>query len=117
MRFIELVATATICFAMASGASGKSLSRIIAETGLSPEDYNVMRDASDELFTGNGPSPGRSVSWANKTSGTQGTSRIGAVSGNCAEVQHAFRPKGDAEEKKIRTKRCRNAQGSWVLTP
>ncbi len=100
-----------------SGVQAKSISRIIAEMGLSPEDFQVLSDMSDALLKSGTPSVGKERSWINETSGSKGTIRVRDVRENCVHLQHFVQPAGADASREIRTRRCRDANGNWILTP
>ncbi|WP_367647385.1 hypothetical protein [Ruegeria arenilitoris] len=104
-----------------SGAVGavdaKPLSRIIAEMGLSPEDYQVLDATTSSMLAGGTPSVGQERNWVNEKTGTKGTVRIRDVKDNCVHFQHFVQPSGAAPNPEIRTRQCKDASGNWILTP
>ncbi|MGI9368601.1 MAG: hypothetical protein ACR2O2_07155 [Ruegeria sp.] len=115
--WISTVLIVFTVFGSASGAQAKSISRIIAEMGLSPEDFQVVSDASDALLKSGTPSVGKERAWSNESTGSKGTVRIRDVRQNCAHLQHFVQPAGADASREIRTRRCRDANGNWILTP
>ncbi|MGV6804012.1 MAG: hypothetical protein ACWA49_07380 [Ruegeria sp.] len=95
----------------------KPLSRIIAEMGLSPEDYQVLSATTSAMLTGGAPSVGQERSWVNEQTGTKGTVRVRDIRGNCVHFQHFVQPAGAAPNPEIRTRQCKDASGNWILTP
>ncbi len=98
-------------------ASAKSLSRIISEIGLTPDDYKVMQATVDQLFANGIPSVGRQLSWNNPDSGSKGTVKLRARQGSCVYLQHFVFPKAATQSREIRTRWCQDANGTWLLTP
>lgn len=98
-------------------AQAKPLSRIIAEMGLSPADFQVLDAASTALLSGGTPSVGQERNWANDQTGSKGTIRVRDVRGNCVHLQHFIQPEGSGQTREIRTRRCRDAGGNWLLAP
>ena len=98
-------------------AQAKSLSRMVAELGLSPADFEIMGTAANSLFAGGRPSTGQEVAWANDDTGAKGTVRVREMRDNCAQLQYVFTPGGADASREIRTRRCLDANGKWVLTP
>jgi len=98
-------------------AQAKPLSRIIAEMGLSPADFQVLDATSTALLSGGTPSAGQERSWENDQTGSKGTIRVLDVRGNCVSLQHVVQPEGSDQTREIRTRRCRDAGGNWIMTP
>ena len=98
-------------------ASAKPLSRIIAEMGLSPSDFEVASKTSRALLTDGTPSVGKEMGWANGQTGSQGTIRIIAVEGNCVRLEHDIQPQGEEASRGVRTRQCKDAEGNWVMAP
>ncbi|WP_170334085.1 hypothetical protein [Ruegeria arenilitoris] len=98
-------------------AQAKSLSRIIAEMGLSPADFEVLNAASNSLLTTGTPSVGQERSWVNDQTGSKGTIRVRDIRDNCVHLQHFIQPEGADKTREIRTRRCKDASGNWILTP
>ncbi|MDA7967251.1 hypothetical protein [Ruegeria sp.] len=103
--------------ATAGAVQAKSLSRIIAEMGLSPADFEVVSATSNAMLSSGTPSVGQERSWVNEDTGSKGTIRVRAVEGNCVSLQHFVQPAGAEETREIRTRRCKDASGNWILTP
>ncbi len=98
-------------------ATGKPLSRIIAEMGLSPADFEVVNVAANTLLAQGAPSVGQERKWTNPDTGSEGTVRVQAVEGNCVILQHVIDPEGKGQTRDIRTRRCRDADGNWFMAP
>ncbi|WP_299943600.1 hypothetical protein [uncultured Ruegeria sp.] len=98
-------------------AQAKSLSRIIAEMGLSPADFEVLSATSNALLSSGSPSVGQERAWLNQETGSKGTIRVQSVQDNCVILQHVVQPEGAEQARDIRTRRCMTADGKWILTP
>ncbi|NVO57141.1 hypothetical protein HW561_15210 [Rhodobacteraceae bacterium B1Z28] len=98
-------------------AAAKPLSRIIAEMGLSPADFEVVNAVSTTLLSNGTPSVGQEQSWMNAETGSQGTVRVNGVQDNCVQLQHFIQPEGADDTREIRTQRCKDASGNWIMTP
>ncbi|MBK0326485.1 hypothetical protein I5535_04175 [Rhodobacteraceae bacterium F11138] len=92
------------------------LSRILAQSGLSPQDFDLMAAAETALLGQNGPGKGQETSWSNPENGSRGTIQAVAVQGNCAELLHLIHPKGQAKAVELRKKLCKSSDGRWLLT-
>ncbi|MCA0927795.1 hypothetical protein [Ruegeria profundi] len=107
-----------ICvLATASTGQAKPLSRIIAEMGLTPADFNVLNAASTAMLSGSTPQVGEERVWTNDETGSKGTIRVRDVRDNCVHLQHIIQPEGADQPREVRTRRCRDASGNWILTP
>lgn len=109
--------SALILFSVSSVTDAKPLSRIIAEMGLSPADYEVLSATTSEMLSGGAPGVGQERNWFNETTGTKGTVRVRDVQGNCVHFQHFVQPADAAPNPEIRTRQCQDASGNWILTP
>lgn len=103
--------------AMSGVTAAKSLSRIIAETGLSPADFEVLSASSTALLSTGTPAVGQEEAWQNAETGSKGTIRVFEARDNCVGLQHFIQPNGGDEIREIRTRRCQDGNGNWVLTP
>jgi hypothetical protein len=99
------------------GASAQTLSRMIADTGLTPDDFTILSDTARRLYDMPNPQPGPAVSWTNPESGSQGTVRLAAMRDGCAYLLHVVQAAGGSAPREIKLRRCRDANGKWVLTP
>ncbi|WP_170561075.1 hypothetical protein [Ruegeria atlantica] len=111
-----LFATAIFIGAV-SLAQAKPLSRIIAEMGLSPEDYSVVNDTTNAMLADGTPQVGTERTWSNSDTGSKGTVRVREVRDNCVHLQHFIVPAGADQSREVRTRNCRDASGNWILTP
>ncbi|MES0825928.1 hypothetical protein [Ruegeria sp. SCP11] len=102
---------------MAAGVEAKSISRIIAEMGLSPADFEVLSATSAAMLAGSTPRVGEESTWVNDATGSKGTIRVRDVRDNCVHLQHFIQPEGAEQSREVRTRRCRDAGGNWILTP
>ncbi|SLN72566.1 hypothetical protein [Ruegeria meonggei] len=101
----------------AAAVQAKPLSRIIAEMGLSPEDFSVVNATADAMLASGTPQVGTESTWMNETTGSKGTIRVRDVRDNCVHLQHFIQPEGAEQTREVRTRRCRDAGGNWILTP
>lgn len=115
-QFLPVIA-ACGALLMTGSADAKSLSRIIAEMGLSPADFEVVSETSNALLNNGTPSVGQERSWQNDETGSKGTIRVQNVQGNCVGLQHVIQPEGSDQSREIRTRRCNDGNGNWILTP
>ncbi|MCA0869517.1 hypothetical protein LCL97_01645 [Seohaeicola saemankumensis] len=103
---------------MTSGpAAAQTLSRILSNTGLSPEDFSLMGEAGRQLYDVASPRVGGEQSWSNPESGSYGVARLAAMQQGCASLVHMVHPKGVTQGREIRTRLCKSAEGKWVLQP
>lgn len=97
--------------------SAKPLSRIIAESGLSPDDFTLLTATTDALFDGGTPQVGTEAAWKSTQTDAKGTVTVHEVQGNCVGLLHLIEPPNTDQIREIRTRRCRDANGNWILTP
>ncbi|MGE4328121.1 MAG: hypothetical protein AB7E21_18735 [Pseudodonghicola sp.] len=100
-------------------ACALSLSAMLAKTGLSPEDFKVMNEATDKR-------PGLTVDWQNPASGASGTVQLTGVEGSCMKLTHLARLAGQQKDIGFRSLRCASgrcaaapkmANGSFRISP
>lgn len=115
MRFSRFLAAAAAAALATAPAAANPLSRILAQSGLTPQDTNIMRQAEQSLLAGGQGSSGGVAKWANPDSGAQGEVRISGKQGDCLLLQHKALPKNAAGPKQLRRKFCPSG-GGWLLT-
>ncbi|WP_425045869.1 hypothetical protein [Primorskyibacter sp. S87] len=98
-------------------AQAKSLSRIIAEMGLSPADFEMMGTAAASLYQDVTPRAGSQASWSNPDTRSHGTVTLREASGGCVRLTHEMFPKGEPADRRIRLRFCKASDGRWVLQP
>lgn len=108
------VLLALVGFAVPS-VSAKPLARILKETGLSPEDFDLLQASARSLYDTPSPQLGKTVSWTNDTSGSHGTARLASVRGNCVYIQHMVYAPDAVKPRELRTPYCKAADGQWLL--
>ena len=113
----KLLSACAILVTISGAADAKSLGRILAETGLSSEDFDLMGQYAAGLYKRGSPKTGASSNWANAESGASGTVTLEAVKGNCVSLRHEATAGGRDKPVLIHTRRCKNADGIWVLQP
>lgn len=105
---------------LAAGLSGsesqaKSMAKIMAESGLSPEDFEIMGQQAATLYTAASPRKGATIQWKNDATRSYGTVFLIEMAGNCAVLRHLVYPKGANKAREIRLRRCQTSDGSWIL--
>jgi hypothetical protein len=103
--------------AFGAAAQAQTISRIIANTGLSPEDFTIMSEAARGLYDVPSPQVGRQKSWSNPDSKSHGTVVLEAMKGGCAEIRHMAYPKAAEQSVEIRNRLCPTAEGGWQMQP
>ncbi|EEE37827.1 hypothetical protein RKLH11_1665 [Rhodobacteraceae bacterium KLH11] len=118
---MKALVLSTLIAAVSLGAGGaaqaKPLSRIIAEMGLTPADFEVVSATSTALLSSGTPAVGQERAWLNQETGSKGTIRVQSVQDNCVILQHFVQPEGAEAAREIRTRRCKTADGNWILAP
>ncbi|AVO38981.1 hypothetical protein [Pukyongiella litopenaei] len=100
----------------ATGVAANPLSKTLRKTGLSPEDFDIMRQAASVLYVP-APQPGKSVTWSNAKSGSHGSAQLDRVDGQCVVVDHRVHPKGAEKAEQLKTRLCQSGDGRWLLMP
>lgn len=113
----KILSACAILAVMSGAADAKSLSRILAETGLSSEDFDLMGQYAASLYEKGTPKQGASAQWSNDTSGASGTVTLDGVQDNCVAIRHEAMADSKDKPVLIHTRRCKNADGIWVLQP
>ena len=113
----NLLCACAVLIAFGATAEAKSLSRILAETGLSSEDFDLMGQYAAGLYVRGAPQSGSSAKWTNEESGASGTVTLDKFADNCVWLRHEAMAGGGGKPVLIHTRRCKNADGIWVLQP
>ena len=113
----KLICTCCLLLASSLSVEAKSISRILAETGLTSEDFDLMGQYAASLYDRGTPQKGKTATWSNAESGASGQVLLQEVKNNCVRLRHEATPGGKAKPVLIYTRRCKNAEGIWVLQP
>ncbi|EBA15747.1 hypothetical protein RSK20926_13989 [Roseobacter sp. SK209-2-6] len=92
------------------------LSRILAKSPLTPEDFDAMRAAEVALYSHADVGPGSSVKWSNPDSSAHGVVKVTRKSGGCLTLSHVAYPNGSASAREIDRKFCRGSNGAMLLS-
>lgn len=100
------------------GVVASGYADMFSKSGLTPEDVEAAQAAAASLYTKSGVKKGETAEWSNASSGASGRVEVTHVdsSKSCVVVQHATLAKGQ-QSSRVSYRRCRDAQGAWVLTP
>lgn len=98
-------------------ASAKSLSRILADSGLTPADFDMVQNSAKTLYDTPNHKPGQNVDWSNPESGAHGSAQLKTVRGNCAYILHKVYVRDATRPRELRTEYCQSADGEWLLQP
>lgn len=115
--WISPVLAIVVALSLSVAVQAKPLSRIISELGLTPADFEVLSATADAMLTSSAPSTGQEREWVNDATGSKGTIRVVGVQDNCVDLQHFVRPAGADQTRQVKTRRCRDADGNWLLAP
>ncbi len=115
----RLTTALAVSIILGSGSTvlGKPISRIISEMGLSPADFQIVNATADAMLKGGTPQVGAESSWSSNDTGSKGTIRVRDVRDNCVHLQHFIQAGGSDNTREVRTRRCRDAEGNWLLAP
>jgi len=95
----------------------QSMSKMIRDTGLTQEDFNLMTQTGAALYETGAPQVGPVRTWSNPDTGARGDVRLDAAKDGCVVIHHRFEPGNDRPARQLRTRRCKDAGGTWILTP
>ncbi len=115
--WISSTLTAAVILGAATVVQAKPISRIISEMGLTPADFEVVSATADAMLTGSTPRVGEESTWVNDATRSKGTILVRDVRDNCVHLQHFIQSEGAEQTREVRTRRCRDAGGNWILTP
>ncbi|MCV6586637.1 MAG: hypothetical protein OIF47_13985 [Marinibacterium sp.] len=113
MTVIRTLGVLGLC-ALPLAAPAQSISSMLAQSGLSPEDFHTMGQAARTLYADTTPVAGASTTWTNPDSGSHGGVTLTGVEGNCVDIQHSVHPQGAEEAREIRNRRCQSDTGDWL---
>ncbi|WP_281973828.1 hypothetical protein [Ruegeria faecimaris] len=113
----SLLVAGVLVLSIGVAGSAKPLSRIIAESGLSPDDFTLLSATTDTMLGSGLPQVGAESEWISTKTGAKGTVRVREVRDNCVHLQHFIRPPSSEQTREIRTRRCQDANGNWIFTP
>ncbi|UWQ63435.1 hypothetical protein K3723_03805 [Leisingera caerulea] len=113
MRISGIFTAAMVAALVAAPAAANPLSRILAKSGLTPQDTNLMRRAEQALLAEGGS--GQRARWNNPDSGAQGVVRVAGKEGDCLLLQHKAFLKDSEDAKQVRRKFCPSG-GDWLLS-
>lgn len=99
-----------------AGPGRTGLSRILSDSDLTPDDIKLATNAAESLYTKEGVAPGEKVKWSSAKSGAFGVVVVLQVdlSENCVTFRHLIEA-GSETRSRLDLRRCRNADGEWVL--
>lgn len=116
VRISALFAAAAVAALSAAPLAANPLSRVLANSGLTPQDTNLMREAEQKLLAGANSGGASRAGWTNPDSGARGEVRIGGKQGSCLILQHQAHLKGHADPRQLNRKYCPSDSG-WRLAP
>ncbi|WP_291735884.1 hypothetical protein [Leisingera sp. F5] len=115
MRFSRILAVAAVAALAAAPVAANPLSRILAKSGLTPQDTNIMRQAEKSLLAEAQGGTGKRAKWTNRDSGAHGEVRVAGKEGDCLLLQHQAFLKDSQDPKQVRRKFCPSG-ADWLLT-
>ncbi|MDK3072306.1 hypothetical protein QO034_04210 [Sedimentitalea sp. JM2-8] len=116
-RFLCLMVLPFLLAAAPAPGVAKSLSRIIADFGVSPQDFDLMWKTESTLYETASPTPGKTARWENPQSGSKGSVTLEKMQGNCAYLHHVIHAKDRKNPLELRNRMCRSPDGRWRVTP
>lgn len=116
-RCLSVLRLAAMLALSAFALQAQTLSHMIRDTGLTPEDFTMMDEAASGLYTAARPRVGGEASWSNPDSMSHGTVRLETMREGCAAILHTFHARGAARARDLRIRRCKDGDGRWLLQP
>ncbi|MDU9005065.1 hypothetical protein [Sedimentitalea todarodis] len=116
-KIVKLIVAISIAMAAPVGGMAKPLSMILADSGLSPQDFDLLSATEKQLYTPTVKPTGTELSWSNPETGARGEVKLAAVRGDCVFVEHFVYPKGATEPIELKPQMCKAADGRWLLAP
>ena len=92
-----------------------SLTKSLRNSGLSPEDIEIMTGQAASLYTSRSLRIGDKAEWKNDDSGTIGSVEILAIEGNCVKLGHVFTTSKRNKPQRMKLRRCKDADGNWIM--
>lgn len=114
MQISSVLVAAAVAALVSVPAAANPLSRILAKSGLTAQDTNVMRRAEQTLLE-EPRNSGNQVRWRNPASGAEGVVRLGNKQDDCRYLLHQVQLKDVEEPKQLRRKFCKTDSG-WLLS-
>jgi hypothetical protein len=102
-----------------SGAavSATPLSKMMKDSGLTPQDFELLGAAESTLYDNKTPAVGASQSWKNPDSLSFGTVKVEKVEQSCIILRHDTHPKGAEASFGFNKRMCKSTDGRWLITP
>ena len=87
-HLVKLIMALAIAMAAPVGGMAKPLSKILADSGLSPQDFDLITSTEKELYTPTVKATGTKLAWSNPKTGARGEVKLAAVRGECVFIEH-----------------------------
>lgn len=113
---LVLITLCTLLLTVPQVGSAKSISRILATSGLEPEDFLTMGSVARSLYDTANPQVGASKTWVNDETGSKGSVKLESFKDGCAVLLHTVQAASKPSAVPIPTKQCRTAEGTWQLS-
>ncbi len=114
---MKLMLVLAVALAAPTGATAKPLSKLLADSGLSPQDFDMLLAKEKELYIPKVRKTGTTLSWSNPATGARGDVKLASVRGNCVVIAHSIYPRDVVEPILLEPKMCKSADGRWLLAP
>lgn len=112
-----IAAAAAIAMAAPVGGMAKPLGKILADSGLSPQDFDLLSATEKKLYIPAVKPVGSTLSWSNPDTGAHGEVRLAAVRGDCVFIEHIVYPRDETVPIELKPQMCKAADGRWLLAP
>lgn len=116
-RFLCLLVLPFLLSAAPAPVLAKSLAKIIADSGLTPADFDLMWATEATLYKTAHPTPGKTASWENPQSGAKGSVTLDKMQSNCAYLRHVVVAKDRNTPLDLHNRMCRSSDGQGRVAP
>lgn len=116
-RIGMLLAAVTVMAFSVQDTQAKPLGVLMAKSGLTPKDFNLMGATETQLYSPSVKSVGSTLSWSNPESGATGTVKLVSRDGNCVTIHHVVYGKDKTTPIVLKPRMCESSEGNWLLAP
>lgn len=108
---------AAVAVMMATPAAAVGFLNAIDEIGLNNDDYEILKNEAEALYTAADPKVGDEGIWSNPVTGAHGSVELIQFDGTCATMAHAIRTPKTRDIHRLNSRRCKADDGRWLIAP
>jgi len=109
------IAALAVLISTAFPLSAEPLGNLLASTGMTQEDVNIMVQTASELYVSGNATVGADTAWLNPETEAHGLAEILEVEANCVQIAYKFRTSKQPKLQVFKIRRCLT-DGKWVLS-